>query len=491
MNPTVYTIALGLLSGVLLIAAARVPGAWVISFVALIPLFEAVFSASSRRSAFFAGASAGVCAVGAATIWFFDVLPLPEAFGIYSLPAGVAFVLISWTVVVGALGAMVGLWALAAFELRRHQFALIAISGLFVLFEYIQMIVFNVVTYNSGVANPLFFSAGFVGYPLADSNAWLQAATLGGILTLSIIAVSVNALFVFLWRLPEKRMRITGIVTTLVVIGTISLTPVSDIRAHFDSGQSSVSVAALSVYAPIVGLDNNFKPFEEHIGNSIRSAEEKGADIIILPEDSRFFEPFSSFSHASVLRDGDAVVVDSGVFPPEGDGARLIRAFAHTATQTIPVADKQILTPQGEYLPFAFKLILRAAGAGDQLERFLQMRNLVAGEEKREPVAVSGARGSVLFCLEVMKPGIAERLVKEQESDFLIVMASHAWFGQSDTLAQDVLRFTQIQAVDAGVPVASSANFRSAYMLDKYGRITAFSGENGFEGAAIGTMVIQ
>ncbi len=101
---------LALLSGALLAGAYRIPGLWMVSFVALVPLFMAVYGARSVQTAVWAGMITGVIAMGTATSWFFAILPLSSSFGVTNDLAGIVFVTFSWVLVTLVISAPLGLF---------------------------------------------------------------------------------------------------------------------------------------------------------------------------------------------------------------------------------------------------------------------------------------------------------------------------------------------------------------------------------------------
>ncbi len=175
-------IALGLLSGVVLSAAMRLPGFWSVSFIALVPVLYAIFHAKRMSEVFWAGSLMGFCVMGTATIWLFDALPLPVEFGVTSSGLAFGLVGISWLLATLVTGIVVGLWAFIVYLLKPlliNPVQLISVAVLWVLAEYGRMLTYNLLTFDLTVHNPLFFSAGFIAYPLMDSDSWRQFAAFG------------------------------------------------------------------------------------------------------------------------------------------------------------------------------------------------------------------------------------------------------------------------------------------------------------------------
>lgn len=456
---------LALLASALLALAYRVPGFWPVSFVALVPLMFAVTRAKSTRAAFLYGFIPGLTTAAVGTSWFFASLPLPASFGVGNPLDGLIFVGLSWLLVVLSLSPWKGVWAAAirAFDFGK-PFDIAAASVLFVAAEYLQMLSFNWLTFAAGVGNPPFFSAGFLGYPLADDSAYLQLAAFGGVYALSLLVVLANLAFFALLRVGNRRAA-AGLAIALMVI---ALLPVASWRSTLaPPAKSSITVGLMTLRSPIRPEGETPEEQADALA-AVRSAAAGGASLILVPEDSRLFTPFSDRSVLDVLGNTDAAVIDSGS-AASPSGGLMLAATENRLGHVSLVRTKIALTPQGEYLPSLFALFLTATGnrtAADAFSSAHDYRNGSLGSA----ITLRGATVSVMFCSETLMPGIARELVAAQGSDLLLNPASHAWFSSSPSLEADVLRFVKVETVEAGVPSVRSANDGPAYALDAYGR---------------------
>jgi apolipoprotein N-acyltransferase len=474
------TLVLGVCSGVLLIISYRLPGFWPLLFVSLVPLLIASYGEGNHRSIFLSGAIAGTMIMGVGTEWLFATLPLPPVFGVTSSSAGPIIVFSNWFLEVLATGPVMGFFALLLRELDvRRALHLFVAAALFVGAEALRMITYNLLTFAPGVMNPPFFSAGFVGYALADNEGLRQLGHWGGVYTLSFVVVFVNLLlFRFLVLETSKRRKILGTALTAATILGVACYPVVSLRERLaPKSVSSVSVAVLSLDAPSRFPGVDFSPFNEQALTVTKAALLAGAEVVLLPEDSRLLFPFSTTTYATLTKRTDAVIVDSGAVRNER-GQQVIRAFASRANSTTSLRDKVVLTPDGEYLVWFYKLMLTVVGEGKAAAAFESLRNYTNGEDAHA-LTLPSARGSVFFCLEVLMPGIVSNLARADGSTFVLIPSSHAWFHHSSVLEQDVLRYNRVQAVEAGLPEAVSINGAPGYALDRYGRVIAKTGDDG------------
>ncbi|MGE5540709.1 MAG: nitrilase-related carbon-nitrogen hydrolase [Bacillota bacterium] len=484
-------LVLGLLSGVLLALAARVPGAWPLSFIALVPAYIAVAQAPSGRVVFLSGFVTGLPMMGAAIWWLFDALPLPPAFGTIPPWLGLATVGTSFVILTLAFAAVVGLWALFSYAIRAWRYGLLAMALSWLAFEYLRMVVYNLLTFAPHIDNAPFFSSGFVGYPLADSMGWVQLAAVGGVYTLGTVVVLGNALAYRIVRSRQRRVA-SGIAMALIIL-LVHVVPIAAIRsaAFPDMPRHRITVAALSLRTPANADPEVRVPVEATMVEFVRRASDAGADLIALPEESNFLAPFSTRTPNSVLGDRHrSAIIDSGTALLE-DGTRVRRAQAPDTLgfNTGLLQDKRILTPKGEYLPTLLSGIITTLGGGQYLDRFAAKRNYSIGKVEI-PGTIAGVKFSVLLCIETMEPGLGREVVRAQGSEILAVLASHAWFGTSPFLIQDTFRQARIQAVEAHVPVVRSADFAPAYVFDAYGRVVASGGFGPDPDLAVATLSI-
>jgi apolipoprotein N-acyltransferase len=493
----IYPILLGLFSGILLSIAYRVPGFWPLSFIALIPLLEAVFQAghlSHQRSSyghyelrdvFIAGSLAGFCVIGTSIMWVFSADALPNAVGISSIFAQFTFIGLTWLLTTLVMGILVGFWAVLVRCLKpRYILDAGAVAALWVAAEYARMYSYNLLTLSSTIHNQPFFSTGFIAYPLMDSDSWRQLASLGGIAFLGFLVVLINVFFYECLQIKNRKKRIlwTGVLVALIL--AITFAPLISIREHFSSQHpgTQLKIAVLSVATPVPGSEVTIETYQNQAVGFASSAIAQGANAVLLPEDSRFIN-LGLPEISKIIGSSNAVIIDTSPIT-QPDGTRPAESFAETTHGVALIRDKAVFTPQGEYIPSLFQIFLMAIGESKALETFNVDRNFAQGNVN-SPAALDGIHASLLFCLEVLTPDFGKQLVTGQGSKLLLVPSSDSTFDYSPSLRQDVLRWNQSQAVTAGVPVAESDDLGPGFVLDKYGRIVTEVGKNGVPGFTI------
>lgn len=465
--------SLALVSGCLVLVAFYVPYMWWLVFIALVPLFEGIVRAKSKWYVFFVGCTAGSTIIGGTSLWLLDALPglpaggIANAFGIYG----------SWLALILCIAPVVGLFAVFIRSLPETSSWLpLVIPVAWVASEYVRMFVYAVLTFAPNVANPAFYSVGFIGYPLADSLAWLQLASVGGVYALGGIVVLVNVLA---WQ-SIRSLRHIGALALGVII--ISFLPIADIRESIiPRGETvPVRVGLMSVYTPESERYSGFKhdePYASVVKKSVTALSNEKPDVILLPEGGSFLDKTRSASNLTSPVVIDLATVATGYVSRENIG------FAGTlgGETVVPIRAKRILTPQGEYVAGIARVtggLLGMTGAIDTYARRINISTGLWGGPLLIPQ--KDLRLSLMFCIEALAPGFGASLVRDDNSSLLLVMNSHSRFKDSTFLEIDTLRFLKVRGVEAGVPLMASADQSPAYALDAYGRVLHKFGGKGF-----------
>ena len=164
-------------------------------------------------------------------------------------------------------------------------------------------------------------------------------------------------------------------------------------------------------------------------------------------------------------------VLIAGAVRRARDEADVIRYYnsilvvAQTPAGRRPVAsyDKHHLVPFGEYLPF-YEL-LRAVGLA-QLAPYGD-----AGFAHGAGPAVMNAGGpsfGPMICYEAIFPG--RSYPKGERPDWLLTVTNDAWFGDTSGPRQH-LDMARLRAIEAGLPMARSANTGISAVIDSKGRL--------------------
>jgi apolipoprotein N-acyltransferase len=304
---------------------------------------------------------------------------------------------------------------------------------------------------------------------IADSESFLQVASYGGVFLLGLIAVFINFLFyrsVLRFQAKKSWLPLAG--GMVLVIGILVGMPLASLRETFEGKNfKTLSVGIMSLHES--GME------KQDLEKKVEELSKEGAKLIVLPEGARFFSRGSE-----VLMAEPATIIDSSQLTVSGHRRDVFASFAGVlgAEKETFVRSKLVLSPQGEYHVALFSVLFSLFGFENKLEEIGNISRYSAGGIGNAAVLLDGTRASILFCIEMLAPGLGKQLVTEQESDVLVTLISQRRFTYSYSMQVDTERFLKVQAVEAGVPLVASSNHAPAYAFDAYGRIIKILGAN-------------
>jgi len=299
------------------------------------------------------------------------------------------------------------------------------------------------------------------------------------------MVVLVNAFIYLSLIAPEKLStknlaRIAGIALILtvptIIIGGLhektaeNETPlnVAVVQTNFPSGFSKSSNMERDKFLEITRLMFTVKNDTEK--------NEQEIDILILPEDSRFFSSIENASRSELVKDilgnDNSVVIDSGVKTEDGNlRSRLEYVSASGETRN---SEKIFLMPFGEFLPYIILLPARIFGLNEWIDKFNETRKYSAGNGFTV-AKFSSAKIGTLFCSEIISPNLYRRITN-QGAELLVNVASQAVFNGSSALFKQTLNAAKVRAVENGRFFIQSSNHAPSFILDDKGRILKMSG---------------
>ncbi len=483
-------------SGVILALAYDFPRyGWPIIFVGLLPLFALLEKQPlSKKKVFFIGYLFGTVYIAGTTLWLLQSFPLDWA-NISSPFLSSVLVIIAWLIIASTLGIFFGLWALVFHKLRtgNNLIDIFLSASLWILFEYFRTIAFSLVSVGSESTIGAHFSFGVLGHSLAWSP-FLFLASLGGTYLLSFFVVIINALlFLFIKNFNSVRIRAQfknlfskvsfpiSILITLLICSFLWQVSLSQKNSPpSKQSEETISIALVHTnFTERVSEDLHFEEMKFTVLNQLLTKIKKSGqspDMLIFPEDARFLISLAPESRyplfSDALGDGEKTIIDSAHAINHG---KIIPTayFYNTKTDTLTTSEKQILIPNGEYLPWIAMVPLQIAGLRDTIQSFLETR----GFEKGNPATSaqhSTLRINTLLCSEIF----SSSLLQEEpfnKSDIIINLSSHAIFHGSALLENQTLALAKIRAVEIGQPVIVAGNMTPSLAIDSRGAIVALN----------------
>ncbi len=195
----------------------------------------------------------------------------------------------------------------------------------------------------------------------------------------------------------------------------------------------------------------------------------------MLPEDSRITTYLGGEENALELLkeriEGDVLIVDTARVD-QSDRA-ILRAFYYDLGKSkVYKTDKQFLTPQGEYITYAFIVVSKLLGRGEQLEYVLKNQNYAPGEiddYQDFPKDVPG----LLFCFESSSLHGLSRVADLNEENLVLHPVSHSRFHSSKILWFQLDSMLRVQAVYTKKAVVSAGNMTLSKIYASDGRISS------------------
>jgi apolipoprotein N-acyltransferase len=389
------------------------------------------------------------------------------------------------TILLGSGGAVFG----AAYWFAKKYFSfltyILLIPLIWVLAEVSQSFIYSVFVVGPGMTANIYNSTGYVGYLFSSHSGLLNFAKIGGVYSMSFVAVLLGSgLYYIFSQYPFKFFART------LTIGFIVLL-FSSASVFLEQEKTSAGITVAVVETRFGGKDyygeqDVWEYRGERLNEAVAAAMETGASYVVLPEDSRFTEmvdnPDVAYRTFSFLnKRSEVVLIDTSRVLTSGDEAAL-RGFVYDGVaQKMRLADKQYLTPLGEYFPYTYGYALSIFGLHEQatkMNKELSYRPGVFKSQSDFPDYLP----RILFCFEVLNPISVRSLVKNAEVPFVAHPISHAWFHDSRLLERQLDNMLKVQSVWNQVTIISAANMTSSKIYSPDGSViepvTTVEGEN-------------
>jgi apolipoprotein N-acyltransferase len=320
--------------------------------------------------------------------------------------------------------------------------------------------VFALVTAAPGVVPLPDFSFGYVGYLFASLPGMLSLARFGGVEAIAAVGLMlITSSVLAVVYLDRRAVIVAGGIVMLIVLSATTWRVTSVAPATV----AIMNTRFLSVYKNVA--------YDEVIKNSIATAVSATLttkpNLIVLPEDVAYLDrvyhadevgPTAAVEAFRLLEhDPQTRIVDTARTKISDDRFVSRSTVFGGGTSTIYQQDKIYLVPQGEYVPWLYRVGLRAVGYGATVDSLLEYMNYVVGTTS---VVVSAPTEipSVLFCFESVSPYQALRLAAARPHSYIVHPVSHGWFHMPTVLWQQLDMMLRIEAVGAGVPIISAGN---------------------------------
>jgi len=354
-------------------------------------------------------------------------------------------------------------------------FLILIFPAIFIAGEVMGSFIFSVLTYGEGGTFNFVYSLGYVGYLLAEHDTFIQLAVWGGVYFLSFVTVFLGGLVWFVYSERSRKNFFYLMIPTLLLFSVTTDFSVGNKNNYeYNPGGKIVAVVDTDFGGDYYQLPDN----EEYKFNLINEAVSKTLEIkpdyIILPEGAGY-NPFNH-TPTSAYRlfrfqnsDPEVVLIDTSQALIQNE-INVVRANIYDGiNKTGWGADKQYLTPQGEFLPYLYETtlkFLKKDKALEELRRKLIFRPGPLSNQQDFPDIIP----AVLFCFEGLDPYGVRRVVSGREVvPFVVHPISHAWFHQSEILWHQLDTMLKIQAIWNRVSIISAGNMVDGFLYTPSG----------------------
>lgn len=378
-------------------------------------------------------------------------------------------VLLYWLSVsftIGLGGAVLAYFLKVGQRFFKKEFFILLFPVLIVLCEVLGSFFFSILTLGEASDLNIIYSLGYVGYLLAEHNLFIKTAYFGGVYFLSFLTALFSILFFLFFK---KEIIVQGLVWSKKYFNFILIFLIVIFSANFNFNKTyepilNKTVAVVDTnfddkFLGKTGVEEKFKMVEEIVFEVLKLK----TDYVLLPEGANYnlqnFTPESAYGIFR-FRHGDpkVILIDSSQVEWEiGKLSQRANIFDGINKQGLGI-DKQLLTPQGEYLPYFYGFFIKNIGGEKTFLRLQRDLRFRPGPFYDQSIFAKEIP-SVLFCFESIDPLAVKRVLKNRESvPFVAHPISHVWFHNSEILKHTVDTMLKIQAIWNQVPIVSAGN---------------------------------
>jgi len=469
----VQVLGVGMLFGIPMV----MPLLWPLGIVALASGIRMVAGAGSLKQALGAAYLFGL-GFSSVSLSFLLLAYPTDWLGVSDRYLGALIVIGTWLLCAVPVPLALVPWGAAVYALRTKPFMVATFlgAGAWVFSEYLRSLVATLVLWAPGVPVGPHMAFTLSGLSISGSDGLLWAAYIGGFWSLAAVAYLLAAPLATAWRYVDAGNVRRASMFAIPVCAVILLAYVVPPALHTTLGpgivtvNDTVKVALVHTAFPRSGpLSHEASVQKADILSKkiVRAAEElTQGDLLVLPEDSRFFE-FASYLEGyertramSALEEKGIVLVDSGR-RAGWDGAYSVIEIGFPGTGRQPLQmHKTLLAAFGEYLPSAFAFLWQTVGSREDYQSYVQTRAYLPAREVFVPEAhiltLDSIRFGVLACSEVLSTVLYPAL--GEESDVLLNVSSLAAGKQSPLMFNQFLAMAKVHALTARKPYLQATN---------------------------------
>lgn len=449
------------LSALLLGFLSYLEWASVLGFILLTPLIFGVFLARSLTESALKGLIYGAAYLVAAYAW---VVPSYSArwsgLDVYSAAGSLSVVIIVTIFCCALLFGVFAAGVYAVYHLLAGRTVIhvgacvVLIAAWFTITEYLREPLFALITLGPG-GTESFYTSGFLGYLLSSFEGLRLLAGIGEVYVLTFLVVAVNAVLAFALI---SRSHILFIRTTLILAGVLIL---GNSALMLATPEHNHTVSVLGVATDVRGgVPEHLREVAAQEAFAATGTRRAEADLIVFAETY-------GISVAYAASDEEAPILASRRVD-RGETAAFIAGIHKNGTAPW-YAEKRILVPYGEYVPYLARWIGTLIDA-ERTQALVRSLNAIPGDETRRVARAADTSVGMLFCNEAWAPHKGA-VLREQGAELAVVIASHASFEYPALLEAQEERILKVRAAALRMPLVQVTNRGRSYVIDAGGAL--------------------
>lgn len=382
-----------------------------------------------------------------------------------------AFIILSFFLVASSLALGFIVFGQLYFRLKlslKKGWIFVLLPAAWIVGEFARSILFSIMWLGPGGTVGPHWNFGNFSFA-ASATPLVYAARLLGMFGLSVAVVLMNLSLYMLIKRRYLWQSMVCIVAVLVLAGSGYLLYAKSVNPKI-------------VRVGVTHLQSDADTgYEADVIKSMASQMLTRANALILPEYSHFYEPDNEPSvlarQKTIARSAlgpdqaKGVIITSQLGQGEYQGGNGV-IYMRQNGNVLSTQYKRFLIPAGEYVPYAFQVILKLSGNGGVVSAHQTKKTIVASKKSEHFVMVDGVRFGAMACSGVISPELYRGITKSG-AEVLTNSASLSSMGIDKLYFQEAKQMARFQAVANARAFVQSARGGESYAISKDGEYIA------------------
>ncbi len=426
--------------------------AWVFSLVGLVSTLGLLACSEklSTKSFIWQCVIFGYVFLGVVLNWIYGI-HTTELIG--DTPLAVVFLVLTFVLMVGVL--TMGFVLMGALyrrlKISTSNKTILYIPALWAIGEWFRSVFFSIMSMGDGGSVGPYWNFGSLGF-VAVQTPLKYATRIVGLYGTSLLFVLIA---VIIYKLIQRRYRYGYLLFIPIACSVLGW------GVYRTSNGQSLSVGTVAI--------NGEKDtgYEAVLDSKLKTAPQ--IDTLVLPEYSYYFNDSDGTGNSRTLPVDIPLAIDSSS-RRQPSGIENMVSFYDKDAKVIQTYQKSFLIPGGEFIPYAYHIILFYSGNTSLVNQFHNEKAVERAPEKEQAFEYRGVSYGALACSGAIAPSLYSRLTNGG-AEVLTNSASISTLGVSDAYYRQASQMSVFIATANARPFVQSARGGPSYVLDKDGNI--------------------